>query len=746
MATLEEYGSIADPDASLLAGQRNVEVEAEDVQVRSRRVRGTLLLVIGAASALVGMSSMTRLTDASTTNGAGRSAGASFDADSSISGKVDTLNPYLELTCTNEYGSTKGRDFFYPFLRGRDDPSEAILVEPYRATTVTIDDPCNDCDYSWRLLDKTGYDVSEYSVGSLNDDSEITLTINATGVHTLEVKELKPNTGKMDYRRFRNFTTYVKYVRREVRELTVEDRESFVHAASTMWKVSTVEGRKRHGFGDRYYDIHYLAIIHNDLAGGFECDFVHGTTGYAFVNAHSAMNLMVEQSIQTIDPRLSLPYWDYSYDKWKYANEETFGDEMPNEDDLMLMDIWESDIFSADFFGSNDFDAGLIADGAWAGYEVPLMTEELVKSSGVDTIEWGKFKSMSLGSCYGQKPGVCEGSYGNLTLDAQAHVANSFGYLRSPWNMNAEAPLIRSNKMCGHANSLQFPDCNAIIANQEDYTDFADYVLNLQDSPHGTVHIFTGGAFGKCTDTYSDLRTTLNNDTIYYKIVEKVSDIGKDMWQSGYLECPDPASCVGKSQDDCTCSCTSTLETYDEVSEMSSAYEILHDSSMWSQYATTVSLTDDEQARLSKDDMLALLDAMCNTDILFGDMATSNSPLDILFFSTHNEVERIFQRKMLSSTMKTRTWPATEDLCPGQKPNWKNLWFDFTFDDETTDSTSLTNEEFLNLLDPTSVEHVHNMNYVYNSFNWTHCNAYNVGSLVTDYTTTMDPEDWMWKA
>jgi hypothetical protein len=203
MATLEEYGSIADPDASLLAGQRNVEVEAEDVQVRSRRVRGTLLLVIGAASALVSMSSMTRLTDASTTNGAGRSAGASFDADSSISGKVDTLNPYLELTCTNEYGryalllslglctpperrsspppiriqrhgvtldaqrstnvafalslpcvgnSTKGRDFFYPFLRGRDDPSEAILVEPYRATTVTIDDPCNDCDYSWRLV------------------------------------------------------------------------------------------------------------------------------------------------------------------------------------------------------------------------------------------------------------------------------------------------------------------------------------------------------------------------------------------------------------------------------------------------------------------------------------------------------------------------------------------------------------------------------------------------------------------
>ena len=99
-------------------------------------------------------------------------------------------------------------------------------------------------------MDKTGYDVSEYSVGSLNDDSEITLTINATGVHTLEVKE-GPYDDSEDSVRVRNFTTYVKYVRREVRELTVEERESFVQAASTMWKVSTVEGRKSHGFGDR---------------------------------------------------------------------------------------------------------------------------------------------------------------------------------------------------------------------------------------------------------------------------------------------------------------------------------------------------------------------------------------------------------------------------------------------------------------------------------------------------------------
>merc|ERR1711998_406839 len=86
--------------------------------------------------------------------------------------------------------------------------------------------------------------------------------------------------------------------------------------------------------------------------------------------------------------------------------------------------------------------------------------------------------------------------------------------------------------------------------------------------------------------------------------------------------------------------------------------------------------------------------------------ACSESPLDILFYSTHNEVERIFQRKMLSGTMTDMEWPSGKESdneeCPGQKPDWKNLWFDYEFDQSDTDSASLTNEEFLHMLDPAS--------------------------------------------
>jgi len=40
-----------------------------------------------------------------------------------------------------------------------------------------------------------------------------------------------------------------------------------------------------------------------------------------------------------------------------------------------------------------------------------------------------------------------------------------------------------------------------------------------------------------------------------YKILKKVSDIEKDMWQDGFQDCPDPSSCLGESQDSCHCSC-----------------------------------------------------------------------------------------------------------------------------------------------------------------------------------------------
>jgi hypothetical protein len=57
-----------------------------------------------------------------------------------------------------------------------------------------------------------------------------------TGAYSLEVDESDPS-GLVT--RTVRVTLYCKYVRRELRSLTLEDREKYLTAAATLWKVRT---------------------------------------------------------------------------------------------------------------------------------------------------------------------------------------------------------------------------------------------------------------------------------------------------------------------------------------------------------------------------------------------------------------------------------------------------------------------------------------------------------------------------
>ena len=121
--------------------------------------------------------------------------------------------------------------------------------------------------------------------------------------------------------------------------------------------------------------------------------------------------------------------------------------------------------------------------------------------------------------------------------------------------MRAEPTLVRSRKMCGTANNAQFPDCTSFIAQQRLYDTFEDYVVNLQVSPHGTVHVFTGGAFGSCSETFGDLSKHVDNPGWVEQIKSKSSDVQKNLWMDGLKSCPARGECLGMSQDECSCHC-----------------------------------------------------------------------------------------------------------------------------------------------------------------------------------------------
>ena len=145
----------------------------------------------------------------------------------------------------------------YPFLHG---VSSALLVEPHVESALRISSPAFGASYAWT-----------FEGGLAQVGSSITVSPEGTGLQSLSVVETVGGAVSRE----RLFTCYIKYVRRELRQLSARDRERFLDASATLWRVDTLEGRAL--YGDEYVGIHHLAIIHNDLAGNPICDFIHGT-------------------------------------------------------------------------------------------------------------------------------------------------------------------------------------------------------------------------------------------------------------------------------------------------------------------------------------------------------------------------------------------------------------------------------------------------------------------------------------
>ena len=176
-----------------------------------------------------------------------------------------------------------------------------------------------------------------------------------------------------------------RYVKREIRSLTPEDRTRFLNAAHTLWEYSTEEGRKV--FGGDFTSIQTFVEVHSQASNDMLCDSFHGGTG--FLTRHLALTNSFEAALRAIDPAVTLPYWDFTIE-----GEEIY--EL-NKNPSYLMEI--TPVFSAEWFGSVDIDHH-IADGRWAHSAMPMAQDE------------------------------------NMTQ-------NSYGYIRSYWNNNPDSEVTR---------------------------------------------------------------------------------------------------------------------------------------------------------------------------------------------------------------------------------------------------------------------------------------------------------------
>ena len=246
----------------------------------------------------------------------------------------------------------------------------------------------------------------------------------------------------------------VLYVRREVRDLTDDDRERLVSAMLVLYTTSMAEGVIK--YGDDFKNVHYFTQIHLQASAEKECDHWHD--GPTVVSTHIGISLEFEEALQLVDPSVALHYWDYTYDAYIYGGK-----------------FRDSEIFQEDWFGeafpdSSDYTQ---TSGRWS--EVELGTKQ-------DLV--GIFPEASI-------------------------ISNSFGLLRSPWNTQSTSKFTRFDEILSYA-SLTLPACDSFSALYEadTYSAFATYMNGYS---HGPAHTATGGHWGIDADVYDSLEITYRN-------------------------------------------------------------------------------------------------------------------------------------------------------------------------------------------------------------------------------------------
>lgn len=173
-----------------------------------------------------------------------------------------------------------------------------FLMEPHKSNTIAVTSMLIDgeeVDYedatvTWTINDKTHSGVSA------------TVSLSDTGVFDSYVVVEYNSKSYIRY-----FTIANKYIRREIRSLTTADREAFFSALMTLYNVNTTYGQEL--YGSKYVSMETLLYYHLNGAGRTDCDHWHD--GAAIVTHHSAYTLQAEQSLQSVNPTLAMPYWEY---------------------------------------------------------------------------------------------------------------------------------------------------------------------------------------------------------------------------------------------------------------------------------------------------------------------------------------------------------------------------------------------------------------------------------------------------
>jgi hypothetical protein len=540
------------------------------------------------------------------------------------------------------YGPSGGD---YPWMDG-------FLIEPYSKTTF----------YS-----KSGY-TGEWDIeGEYLDDSDLPTTGSGVSSFNFVFKHVGKYTIS-----FKNSVTseielvniYIRYVRREIKSLDEGKRTAFKNAFIKVIEIrDEVTGKAL--YGDSFTPFAKLAGLHTNWAGSKDCDHLHD--GMGFVTSHVQMSRILEESLQAVDPSVSLPYWEYTKDV-EHINTEHNGD----------FRYWKNIyMFSDEYFGATDANTAQISSG----------------------------------------------DFHMISMEADpkySTVVNSYGLMRAPWN-NLGNPKVTRYFGGGGASTTEvvgdivtastgMSSCSNLYDFITKSTDMYTFTSNAEGLVHGPIHLLTGGVAGT-PELINLAKNELGVDALYpefsdvwTEVVQFFIIVSRAIYRNDLLVVPEIGSCeVGvTSEEDCACTCDAT-----EV------IKTLRDTTLTT-YLYTSYFTDKQ--------LQTLVNYYCTGGIVLGDHASASAASDPSFFSIHGTLERYLQLLRLTEKFTDETWPPREeclfstsvhafsDTCSGHYKDDMLLF-------GKVDGQTFTNIEYYNYLDPKKGE----LSYIYDHFEFDHC-------------------------
>jgi len=582
------------------------------------------------------------------------SPSTSQSAQSARTDMADDDASDLSFTAYNSYTLQSGDlGSHYPWV-------DAPVVEPYRETTFTVTGARHSHEYHWTIEGGVDSESGTPSSALTSVGNVITYTPGEVGEYSVAILEYPQTMGTSGVlgEMSRNYSTgkiIVRYVRRELRSLTPEDREAFMQGCEVVWTTEQDAGKAL--YGDDFIDIKYLAGLHNHLSGDRNCDHMHD--GLGFMTQHAGLTYLFEKSLQAVNPALTVPYWDWTVDTTTTA-----------EYNRSVDDLWEWDVWGADYFGSGRNAEHTVTEGRWA--------------------------------------------YTNITTNNWNDTHNPYGHMRAPWNMNAIPYVTRFNytgsvKYAYDGAEMGMPTCMDFWTMLMTCNTWYDFAWKMPYDPHARVHSVIGGS--EAGEAFNKLARFFDDDTM--ELISKLHFYWtKNLWRSNKLEFPEYCS-----SDTPQHQCKGVCDGMEEAIRAGTG----------GAYIDTFGDSDVIEAikDLSTEDQITVITSMCESGLAIGDQMESASPADISFWPIHPNLERIWMIKKLSGTFSNETWPksgvsllsSTGDECYGHGADdvlpYGNIY-------GVAADKNLTNAELYDIMNPLE----DTLPYIYDSFDLAHCQYY----------------------